>query len=495
MPTHFVNKVLLDFSFPSKEKDNALKTTKDLFYERLMPHISSGLDAVEGTVRIDRLEIDLGKTTIEDFENDFIKAFNQALPDHLQAPGTATAKALQQPTPFKDQQPQQATSSTSDAFFYFLQKGYWPWNFQQHEEKELTAYAARQLESAHFFPDLLRSFTRDGAHIIKRLLYFVAANPALVKTLVAALKKFHPGFKLVAPSMPAGWEKKAFKEDHFYFLFLSQLLVSPTLIDAESIFKLAKEQANIFYASPPANIKTFLNAGKTNSPNDTIESLKNFFLLIEEAAVKKQPAESTQPAQAINEQESNEATIHAAAINEAAQYNEPYVEAGIEKIAILNAGLVLFYPFLPAVFYDLGWTGGDKKFKDGNTQRKAVLFLQYLVNEKSRQPEHQLVLNKILCGWPVHLPLPAQANFSAKEKEAATDLIESLKEYWPVMKTTSNRGLVDSFVSRPGLVQRAEKGFILQVERKSIDILLDSLPLNPDMIKLPWNEQIIYTEW
>lgn len=50
-------------------------------------------------------------------------------------------------------------------------------------------------------------------------------------------------------------------------------------------------------------------------------------------------------------------------------------------------------------------------------------------------------------------------------------------------------------MNRKGLIQQKEDGYLLQVEKKSIDILIESLPFSLFTIKLPWNEQIIYTEW
>ncbi len=138
---------------------------------------------------------------------------------------------------------------------------------------------------------------------------------------------------------------------------------------------------------------------------------------------------------------------------------------------------------------------GCAKFVNTKNQIKAVHFLQFIITNKSRNPEHLLVLNKILCGWPVHLPITLQCNFTKKEKDIVTDLIDSLKEHWIVMKNTSAAGLVESFIDRKGIIQSSESGFLLQVELKTIDVLLDSLPFGFQTIKLPWNDYTIHTEW
>ena len=166
-----------------------------------------------------------------------------------------------------------------------------------------------------------------------------------------------------------------------------------------------------------------------------------------------------------------------------------------DKINIDNAGLILFHPYLLYVFKELKWTSGENKFISPKTRQKAVLFLQYLINQKSRQPEHELVLNKILCGWKLNRPIKTSCNFSPKEKQAAAELNETLREHWPALKTTSAQGLVKSFIERKGAIEREEKSFLVRVEKKSIDILMQNLPFGIQTIKLPWNEYIIHTEW
>ena len=479
MPTHRINKVLLDFSFPVKEKDAALQKTRDLFYDKLLPELTAQFDRMPGTLRIDKMEIDLGITTAENFESDFIKAFTESLYRHQYSTGTATVKDIQSTANLTSQSLSAATASGPSAFLHFLREGYWPWNYQQRPVKEITGLVAGLLKDAGFFQQVLQYAVKENVHAATRFLHFIATDATLVKTFIIALEKTHPGLTALLLLLPASWKKTAFTEGSFYFLLLTELLHSPPIKDAAAMMQLITVLIPAYYPATYIDASGLLKEGKPRDENAAV-LLKEIVLFIEQSLpLQKQDIVPQQLP-----------TGEAGTPSNLAGKKED-----AEKIAITNAGLVLFHPFLPAVFRGLGWVGADKKFTDGDAQRKAVLFLQYLVNGKSRQPEHLLVLNKILCGWPVHLPLPASANFSAKEKNAATDLAESLKEHWAVMKNTSNRGLVESFVNRPGLLQRTTKGYIVQVERKSIDILLDSLPLSLNIIKLPWNEQIIYTEW
>ena len=46
------------------------------------------------------------------------------------------------------------------------------------------------------------------------------------------------------------------------------------------------------------------------------------------------------------------------------------------------------------------WFIIDKKFKDDESVQKSILMMQYLVTGSTEFKEHELVLNKILCGVP-----------------------------------------------------------------------------------------------
>ncbi len=93
------------------------------------------------------------------------------------------------------------------------------------------------------------------------------------------------------------------------------------------------------------------------------------------------------------------------------------------------------------------------------------------------------------------MPIKAKHQFSAAEKKAGEEMLDSFIEHWTILKNTSHRGLIKSFILRNGLIQKAENNFLVQVEKSSIDILLDSLPFGIRTIKMPWNEYIVYTEW
>jgi hypothetical protein len=173
-------------------------------------------------------------------------------------------------------------------------------------------------------------------------------------------------------------------------------------------------------------------------------------------------------------------------------------EAIIESIYIQNAGLVILHPFLPLFFKAIGLTDEKNNFKDEASHQKAVLMSQYLVNGKVNISEETLVLNKIICGYPLEEPVIKEFQFSGLEINEARDLLAQIVQAWkmngvPVNKTIE--GLQESFLQRAGKLVQKDKDWILQVEQKPFDMVLASLPWSIGIIKNSWMEGILWVEW
>ena len=56
-------------------------------------------------------------------------------------------------------------------------------------------------------------------------------------------------------------------------------------------------------------------------------------------------------------------------------------------------------------------------------------------------------------------------------------------------------GLRDAFLKRDGLLIKKEDGWLLQVERKTLDVLLDKIPWGYSTVSLPWNSYLVFVEW
>jgi hypothetical protein len=67
--------------------------------------------------------------------------------------------------------------------------------------------------------------------------------------------------------------------------------------------------------------------------------------------------------------------------------------------------------------------------------------------------------------------------------------------HWSALKSTSIDGFRHSFLIRHGVIVDQENKWLLKVEPKSFDLLLDQLPWGISMIKLSWMERVLAVEW
>jgi hypothetical protein len=162
---------------------------------------------------------------------------------------------------------------------------------------------------------------------------------------------------------------------------------------------------------------------------------------------------------------------------------------------VKNAGVIILTPYLPMFLKELGLTDG-KLFISDEAAERAVYLLQYLSsgNEENRE-EHEMVLNKILCGVEITKPLILQFFISEKEKEECSNLLQAVANNWQALKGTSGEGMRDAFFKRDGLLEQQSNGWNLKIEKTTIDILLDKLPWGISIIQMPWSMEMIFVNW
>ena len=162
-----------------------------------------------------------------------------------------------------------------------------------------------------------------------------------------------------------------------------------------------------------------------------------------------------------------------------------------EEIFIANAGLVIVAPFLPRLFENLGWL----RDKELLSPIRAIYLLHYLGSGNPVGMEYEFTLNKILCGVDVNEPLSHAEDLGSNELEEANKVLMAILEHWKVLKNTSIEGLRESFLLRNGKLSRTDDKWLLQVEQKSYDMLLQSLPWTINLIQLPFMKTSLNVEW
>jgi Contractile injection system tape measure protein len=126
----------------------------------------------------------------------------------------------------------------------------------------------------------------------------------------------------------------------------------------------------------------------------------------------------------------------------------------------------------------------------------AIYLLHYLATKQTDAPEYELVLPKLLCGWSLNQPVVRGLDLPSAALEEGEKLLQTVINYWEVLKSTSPDGLREGFLQREGKLTRSGDGnWKLQVEQQAIDILLGSLPWGLSMVTLPWMDELLIVEW
>ena len=168
-----------------------------------------------------------------------------------------------------------------------------------------------------------------------------------------------------------------------------------------------------------------------------------------------------------------------------------------EYISVTNAGLCLLTPWVIRLLSMLDLLTEDKKdLKDMDARIRAIFILQRLVTAEQREyEESDLAFNRVLVACPFNVPLPKRLELTDKEIETVESMLAGVKANWSKMENTSIGGFQRSFIEREGQLEQRENKWVLTVEDKAYDILLDSLPWSYKMIRFPWLKKPISVSW
>lgn len=177
----------------------------------------------------------------------------------------------------------------------------------------------------------------------------------------------------------------------------------------------------------------------------------------------------------------------------AANYKNDIMEKN-NLIDANNAGIVILYPYLPRLFSMLSLIeNGD--FKDKNARIKAIFILHYAVWEREEADELELAINKLFVGMEISDPIPQKVELSTQEKETVSSMLNGVLQNWRKLQHSSIMALRETFLRRNGKLEEKEDAFYLTVEEKAYDILMDSIPWNFRMVKMPWMKKPVIVKW
>ena len=466
---NIIRQQTVHFQYNGKADGFALqKEVSDWCKLILLPEIEKQLelfDFDDSYITIDKLEIDAAvdkKDWQQKIRNELIASLGYKLRDYKPAKKEK-----------KDAQKKESRSNKLDELIlFYFEKGYLPWwskAFVQNNFDAVLLNWIREEKSA------------ERAALIITKLQQIGSEPVIQRILNEVPGRFL--FKLL---------KQIYKKD------------METIKEAEYFLKLLKAgrvqtEETIVSSAFHHTILAMLvkNDGKTGV-NNALKALQdkaglstNFFAKAWQNLLSKEINNNTGDQKKESKLKYHRA-IDQLTVNNLTEKNKEQVAADLQEgIYIENAGAVIIAAFLPVLFERLKVLASEALVKPD----LAALLIQYIVSGNSKVQEHELLLPKILCGISPELPVKTNKRITAVQKSEADEMLRSVIEYWTVIKNTSIDGLRESFLKRSGKLILVDDEWLLQVEQKSYDMLLQQLPWNISMIKLPWMKNLMKTEW
>ncbi|MEM6807327.1 MAG: contractile injection system tape measure protein, partial [Bacteroidota bacterium] len=164
-------------------------------------------------------------------------------------------------------------------------------------------------------------------------------------------------------------------------------------------------------------------------------------------------------------------------------------------IYVNNAGLVLVYPFLSHYFQKTELMDENESFHSSIAQEKAALLLHYLLYREPPKSEHELVLNKLLCGIPLAHAIDLSSRMDELAIKEGKKMLKAVINNWEALGNTDVPSLTEAFLTRKGKLEFRSSHIHLLIQKESMDILLGRIPWTLSFVKLPFMQKLIKIDW
>lgn len=509
---HHIHTASLHVEFEGIEQGLGLQDSLGRFFsDRVKPALERALDRLaepDVTLVVDKLSLDCGILSEEDWEEEMLKSIS----DQLEA---AIKKSHSNGSIAKT-----SSHQATESMLFFLERGYFPWNSPFSSPLEIENHLGPEMA---FVPEIAgligrSSIYRDRLHrsfslelrcrILEAILSRSSADIPLLLEYSKSIAGPHPSFfRRVFDTIIAHFEM--LEKSHHSFLvellgafqpeevqlfgeFLSRNWI---LLDRfkQAILAIMEEKRNGSVRQKVLDLMTVVEKAKIDFGDKSRTTEKPGAQDSSSDSGKIQPGKKPTISEDLIFQNSFKPKSSSPETRPTGLMDPKLSEPGTE-IFVNNAGLVLLHPFIPALMEQLELVKSGN-FKSVEGRMAAAQVLQYLVWGENTLSENHYPLNKILLGMSVHegvdVNIPLQTAWGLECENLLTDVIG----HWTVLKNTSTAGLRETFLHRDGRIKPVEKGWKLEVERKTVDILLGKLPWGIGIVKLPWMKEMLYVDW
>ncbi|NJM26135.1 MAG: hypothetical protein HC859_12250, partial [Bacteroidia bacterium] len=490
---HLIAQQVLELTTASQQHAPALqRELSALYQDELLPLINEVFDEAVGPhecLRINRLEIDLGHITDTNYEtlkDRLRKKLGEAL-RHQAAQSFYDYGQQERGLAGREVSTKPVAQSDMELLAAFITTGRLPWWASSAESTSIAQLAAKLIDSQpdRFRVALIRLLETDtyAERIIHQLpdAVLIASLRLLNPDLAAAAANIHRNLMAMhGTDQLLPLSKSAFRLVLWRSAFRHAIHHNPYALNARATKRIASQQMQgqqstaHNYASELLNVmlekldetsnrKELLVAWVTRA----LTARKRSPYLVDKKYLKSKlknwKTQPTQTSRSVASIVSAQANIQQSVRDSPVEHRESFPED--EAIAVSNAGIVLLSPFLPAFFEGLGLVE-SKAFATDDAAARAALVLQYLVTKDTVMPEHDLVLNKILCGLDISIPLPAALDLTATEIDECEHLLNVVAARWDALKGTSGEGLRQTFFRRDGIIRHQNQSWKLTVAQR-----------------------------
>ncbi|MEZ4362935.1 MAG: contractile injection system tape measure protein [Kofleriaceae bacterium] len=167
----------------------------------------------------------------------------------------------------------------------------------------------------------------------------------------------------------------------------------------------------------------------------------------------------------------------------------------LDELYVDDAGLVLLWPFLGRCFIRAGLLGADGAFLDEAAQLQAVALTSALAAADPDPSEPRLPLAKLLCGRPLESDFQLTRPLAPAQLAECELLLAAALDHARSLGDLSPDALRAAFLRRRGALSTRDGAWLLQVERRDHDVVLDRVPWTWSWIRLPWMPHPLRVEW
>lgn len=477
-------------------------------FEYVADRVLSRFDTTGETIQLELLTLDLGTISEEEFYDRFPKKLEEQLKETF-------AAILSHPQSYSEQlRIIPAAKSKLEHLSFYLQQGYFSWD----ASNENIDFQRLLSELLNTNGDALRRLIRslgENEPMRERLVYQLSDEvlEAVVALLEPAESDFINTYSRLLISLYPHTGHPEISRQNFrdavqnlifaYLLYPNRGYFNRKQFVWQTIYGLARRY-NIHTLHL---IDLFSNEIKLLAKEMSL--VPELFLILSE--IRKEAKLDEVPVKSGKETNKNrlppaKPVVRIVEENRSEKKNESVhqtksTEENVNKtipsgFTINNAGLVLFSPYLPRLFFMLNFMTDDgKQFLNKEMQQRAIFVLQSLLSDDAEHPESTLLLNKLLVGYPFSDPLPRIIELTEREKEVVSTLLKAVLQNWDKMKNTSVEGFRASFLVRCGVLKEFESRWTVTVEERPYDLLLDTLPWNFRKLRYPYTKKLVDVVW